>query len=289
MAVDLPYKVVDVFTDRPLRGNPVGVVFDADGLDAPAMQRIANWTNLSETTFVLSPTRADADYRLRIFTPVEELPFAGHPTLGSAHGIVEAGRVQPREGRVVQECGVGLVPVRLDAVTRTLELPPARITDLPAEAIAELESVLGTQVVRSAVPATVDVGPVWIVAQVASADALLTLLPDYPRSAALERRLGATGVTVFGDCGTGGGSQIEVRSFAPSSGVAEDPVCGSGNGAVAAFRRVRGLLPPGDTSYRATQGRCVGRDGHIALTASASGFVTVGGACVTVLDGRLRL
>jgi PhzF family phenazine biosynthesis protein len=287
--VDRPYKVVDVFTDRPLRGNPVGVVFDADGLDAPAMQRIANWTNLSETTFVLSPTRPDADYRLRIFTPVDELPFAGHPTLGSAHAIVEAGRVQPREGLVVQECGVGLVPVRLDAASRTLELPPARIADLPAGAIIELESVLGTQVVRSALPATVDVGPVWIVAQVAGAEALLALVPDYPRSAALERRLGATGVTVFGDCASGAESQIEVRSFAPSSGVAEDPVCGSGNGAVAAFRRARGLLPPADASYRATQGRCVGRDGRISLTASLGGIVTVGGACVTVLDGRLRL
>ena len=287
--MDLPYKVVDVFTDRPLRGNPVGVVFDADGLDSPAMQRIAHWTNLSETTFVLSPTRPDADYRLRIFTPVDELPFAGHPTLGSAHAIVEAGRVQPRDGLVVQECGVGLVPVRLDAATRTLELPPARITDLPAGDILELESALGTQVLRSAVPATVDVGPVWIVAQVASADALLALVPDYARSAALERRLGATGVTVFGDCAAGGESQIEVRSFAPSSGTAEDPVCGSGNGAVAAFRRARGLLPPEDAHYQATQGRCVGREGHIALTASASGLVTVGGACVTVLEGRLRL
>jgi PhzF family phenazine biosynthesis protein len=286
--VILPYKVVDVFTDRALLGNPVGVVLDAGSFSDAAMQRIAGWTNLSETTFVLPPTRADADYRLRIFTPVEELPFAGHPTLGSAHAIVEAGRVQPRAGRVVQECAVGLIPVQLDATTRTLELPSARFTDLPADAIAELQAVLGAPVSKDVRPAAVNVGPVWIVAQLASAEAVLALEPDFARSAKLERRLGATGVTVFGLYASGP-SQVEVRSFAPSSGVAEDPVCGSGNGAVAAFRRARGLLPPGDTAYHATQGQCVGREGHIALAVSATGLISVGGSCVTVLDGMLRL
>jgi PhzF family phenazine biosynthesis protein len=282
------YKVVDVFTAQPLLGNPVAVVLDAEGLDGATMQQIARWTSLSETTFVLPPTRPEADYRLRIFTPGSELPFAGHPTLGSAHAVIESGRTTPRDGCLVQECGAGLIGIAVNGSTRVLTLPAARVTALAPDDVDELEAVLGAPVNRGAAPALVDVGPVWVVAQLASAAAVLRMQPDLARSAAFERRLRATGITAFG-AHTAGEADIEVRSFAPSSGVGEDPVCGSGNGAVAVFRRAHGQLPRTDSTYLAAQGQCVGRLGRVSLSVSADGSVTVGGECVTVLDGLLRV
>lgn len=285
------YKVVDVFTFRPLLGNPVAVVLDAEDLDTSTMQRIAGWTNLSETTFLLPATTADADYRLRIFTPRSELPFAGHPTLGSAHAALEAGRVKPRAGRFVQECGVGLVELEVQGEGEnrllTFHLPPATVTPLPPDEVSQLEVVLGQTIVREVPPAIVNVGPMWIVAQLPSVADLLALKPDFARSAALERRLGVTGVTVFAMHETGDAA-IEVRSFAPSCGVDEDPVCGSGNGSVAVFRRERRLLPPGGAGYTATQGRCVGRDGRIVVRYGTEGRVILGGACTTCVEGTLR-
>src|SRR5690606_7382605 len=159
------YKVVDVFTAQPLLGNPVAVVLDADGLDGTTMQQIARWTNLSETTFVLPPTRPGADYRLRIFTPGSELPFAGHPTPGSAHAVLESERVVPRDGRLVQECGAGLVSIAVSGSTRVLTLPAAQVTGLAPDDVSELEAILGAPVNRAAEPALVDVGPAWVVAQ----------------------------------------------------------------------------------------------------------------------------
>lgn len=286
------YKVVDAFSAKPLLGNPVAVILDGAGLSDAAMQAIAQWTNLSETTFVLPPTRGDADYRLRIFTPGSELPFAGHPTLGSAHAVIEAGLVAPRGGRLVQECGVGLVAITVEgegaARRLILALPPATVTTLPTAELVELEAILGHEIVREASPAIVNVGAVWLIAEIAGAEALLALKPDFARSAAFERRLGVTGITVFARR-EGSGPEIEVRSFAPSCGVNEDPVCGSGNGSVAVFRAARGLLPAGGTRYEAAQGRCVGRDGTIAISVDADGKVQVGGACVTTVNGSLLL
>jgi PhzF family phenazine biosynthesis protein len=286
------YKVVDAFSARPLLGNPVAVVLDAEGLDDATMQSVARWTNLSETTFVLPPTKAEADYRLRIFTPRSELPFAGHPTLGSAHAVLEAGRVRPRGGKLVQECEVGLVEVAVEgegAERRlTLTLPPATLTPLSADEVAELEAVIGHPIVREIAPAIVNVGPAWIVAQMPSVASLLALAPDFARCAAFERRLGATGVTLFARR-DGAGPELEVRSFAPSSGVDEDPVCGSGNGSVGVFQVARGLLPPSGWRYGAAQGRCVGRDGEIDVSANSEGAVRVGGACVTCVNGALEL
>ncbi|SFJ92122.1 phenazine biosynthesis protein PhzF family [Bosea sp. OK403] len=289
------YKVVDAFTTRPLLGNPVAVVLDSDGLNSEAMQAIARWTNLSETTFVLPPTTPDADYRLRIFTPGSELPFAGHPTLGSAHAILEAGLASPRNGKLmngklVQECGVGLVEIAVagqgvDQVL-TLSLPPATITPLSREDVDEIEAIIGAAVKREAPPAIVNVGPVWVIAELSSVEALLALKPDFARSAAFERRIGVTGITLFAQRGAGG-PEIEVRTFAPSCGVYEDPVCGSGNGSIAVFRHARGLLPAAGARYEAAQGRCVGRDGKIFLSVDADGKVQVGGSCITTVNGTL--
>lgn len=287
------YTVVDVFTSRPLAGNPVAVVFDADGLDTEAMQAIAHWTNLSETTFVLTPTMPAADYRLRIFTPRSELPFAGHPTLGSAHAILEAGRAAPRQaGRLVQQCDIGLVDVTIedgaDGRQLTFALPSARIEPLPAADLAELELILGRKLNHEAAPAIVNVGAIWVVLPMTDATAVLDLRPDFARLAAFERRLGITGLTVFGRYPQGEVA-IEIRTFAPSCGVEEDPVCGSGNAGVAAFQWARGLLPAGGAAYVAAQGRRVGRDGRVKVQVGADGQVRVGGSCITCVDGLLAL
>jgi PhzF family phenazine biosynthesis protein len=288
------YKVVDVFNCRPLLGNPVAVVIDAEGLTTDAMQAIARWTNLSETTFVLPPTTADADYRLRIFTPRSELPFAGHPTLGSAHAMLEAGRVAPRRnGRLIQECSIGLVELTIEARGADRELsfrlPPAKLDPLHMADVAELERILGCKVDLKTEPGIVNVGAVWIVVQLGDAASVLDLRPDLARLADLERRLGVTGLTVFGAREHGDDAAIEVRAFAPSCGVEEDPVCGSGNGSVAAFQWQRGLLPPGGADYVAAQGRCVGRDGRVRISVDANGTVSVGGSCVTCVEGSLTL
>jgi PhzF family phenazine biosynthesis protein len=288
------YKVVDVFSFRPLLGNPVAVVMDAEGLTVDAMQAVARWTNLSETTFVLPPTTAEADYRLRIFTPRSELPFAGHPTLGSAHAILEAGRVTPRgSGRLIQQCGIGLVELTIGEGggnrELTFRLPRAKLEPLHTADMTELELILGCKVDLKTVPAIVNVGAIWIVAQLNDAASILNLRPDFARLAELERRLGVTGLTVFGAREHGDDAAIEVRTFAPSCGVEEDPVCGSGNGSVAAFRWQRGLLPPGGTDYVAAQGRCVGRDGRVKVSVDANGNVGVGGSCVTSVEGSLTL
>jgi len=288
------YKVVDVFTTKPLAGNPVAVVFDADGLDTEAMQAIAGWTNLSETTFVLNPTTPQADYRLRIFTPRSELPFAGHPTLGSAHAVLETGRASLREGgRLVQQCDIGLVDVTVEVGAGgrelTFALPSSRITALSAADVAELEFIVGCKLEPQAAPAAVDVGPIWVILPMADAAAVLALKPDLARLAAFERRLGITGLTVFGHYRQASAADIEVRAFAPSCGVEEDPVCGSGNASVAAFQWARGLLPAGGTAYVAAQGRRVGRDGRVKVRVGADGQVHVGGACITCVEGRLAL
>jgi PhzF family phenazine biosynthesis protein len=286
------FKVVDAFSAKPFLGNPVAVVLDGKGLSDAEMQAIANWTNLSETTFVLPATAPEADYRLRIFNPSAEMPFAGHPTLGSAHAVLEAGIATPKNGKLVQECGVGLVEITVegDSADRilTLTLPPATVTTLTAEEIDEVDAILGHPVDRNASPAIIDVGAVWIIAQLPSVETVLALTPDLARSAAFERLKGATGITVFATRSERD-PDVEVRTFAPSCGVNEDPVCGSGNGSVAVFRAARGLLPAGGISYKAKQGRRVGRDGTINLRVDADGRVQVGGTCVTTVDGVLAI
>ena len=257
------YKVVDVFTREPLLGNPVAVILDGEGLSDARMQAIAHWTNLSETTFVLPATDSRADYRLRIFTPGGELPFAGHPTLGSAHALLEAGRITATNGEVRQQCEVGLVRVVVEGEggdrRLTLDLPQAEGALRSATAdVDELEAILGApDRPRGRRRPIVDVGAIWVVAQLPDAASLIALKPDFARCDAFERRLGITGVSVFGAYPEGGDADIEVRSFAASSNVPEDPVCGSGNGSVAVFKSLRGLLPSGGGAYSATQGRCV--------------------------------
>lgn len=276
-----PFKQVDVFTSRPLFGNPVAVVLDGAGLSDELMQQFAQWTNLSETTFVLPPTNAKADYAVRIFTPRAELPFAGHPTLGTAHAVLEAGLVDSRKTHLVQQCALGLVDVDCTGDRRSFRLP--RYAASPAPEPEALAAALGGSGVFKSSPQVLDVGPRWVIAELTSADALVALNPDLAALAGYDRTHGTTGLTVFalGDEGP------QVRSFAPADGIAEDPVCGSGNGAVAAYRLLSGQIQSGD-AYVARQGREVRRDGFIHVHIDGED-VHVGGTCVTCITGSLSL
>ncbi|MGA0734942.1 MAG: PhzF family phenazine biosynthesis protein [Steroidobacteraceae bacterium] len=275
--------IIDVFSSTPFLGNPVAVVLDAEDLSTAQMQSIARWTNLSETTFVLKPTVPGADYRLRIFTPRSELPFAGHPTLGSAHAVLSAGVVKGGD-QLVQECAAGhivIIPSRTDGkTTYRLRLPQAATTTVSEPTVTELIEALGGQIDSSRNPLVINVGPKWLVAKLPTVDQLIAIAPDWDALGSLEMSLGITGVTLYAESALG----IEVRSFAPSQGVAEDPVCGSGNGAVAIFRRLSGELQLGER-YTAAQGQCVGRRGQIDVELGLDGEVWVGGACVTTLSG----
>lgn len=286
-------KYVDVLSKCQFKGNPVAVILDAHDLTGNEMQAIALWTNLSETTFVLPPTDDKADYTLRIFTPKSELPFAGHPTLGSAHAILESGKITPRNGKLVQQCKQGLVPITIEreagSTKLVLDLPSAKEVAIGLDAVTELESILGAPVDRTAAPAIIDVGPIWLVAKTADVDTLLRLCPNTTALSNFERKLGITGVTLFAEYNQNESADIEVRSFAPSCGVQEDPVCGSGNGAVAVFRAIRKMLPAGESSYVAAQGSKVGRDGRIYVKVDSSGAVKLGGHCVTSVDGKLTI
>jgi PhzF family phenazine biosynthesis protein len=276
----LEFRQIDVFTAEPFLGNPVAVVLGADGLDAAQMQRIATWTNLSETTFMLRPTTADADYRLRIFDPHAELPFAGHPTLGSARAFLDAGGRGHQPGMLIQECARGLIAVRVDADVpgrQHLRLPDAHLRDVGEDMLRLLPHAIGATPLPH--PVVIDVGPQWLVARLDSAATVRGLTPDLPHIAALSRALEITGVTVFGS----DGEQTEIRSFAPAHGIAEDPVCGSGNGAVAVYRRREGHR----TDYVADQGGCLGRAGHVHVTYGSDDAIWIGGDTCVCISGTL--
>jgi PhzF family phenazine biosynthesis protein len=280
----LAFRQVDVFTAVPFKGNPVAVVLDGDAVSSAEMQAIAAWTNLSETTFVCSPTDARADYRLRIFTPKGELPFAGHPTIGSAHAVLRHGRTPRAAGRLVQECAKGLVEIEIDGDRLFLALPEPQFREPSASQLTAAAAALGVVAADVQRASIVDVGPVWFTLQLASGDAVRALAPDMGRIAALGSS-GITGVNVFGLYDAGAGADLEVRSFAPGAGAPEDPVCGSGNGCVAALVRRDGVLNV--PAYVATQGRCLGRDGRVTVR-FADGTIWLGGHAVTCVEGVLH-
>jgi PhzF family phenazine biosynthesis protein len=281
----LAFQQVDVFTAVPFRGNPVAVVLDGDVLSSAEMQSIAAWTNLSETAFVCAPTDERADYRLRIFTTRRELPFAGHPTIGSAHAVLRHGRKPKISERLVQECGKGLVDIKVDGERLLLALPePQFRAPMPSE-VAAMADGLGVSPADIRRAAVIDVGPVWFTAELPSDDAVTALAPDMTKLASVSS-IDVTGVTVFGLCAQGGSADLEVRSFAPGGGTPEDPVCGSGNGCVAALIRRDGVLKR--SAYTAAQGRSVGRDGHVSVQFE-DGTIWLGGHAVTCVEGSLNV
>jgi len=272
------FDQLDVFTADALRGNPLAVVHDAQGLDDARMAAFARWTNLSETTFLLPPTDAQADYRVRIFTPGGELPFAGHPTLGSCHAWLAAGGRPRQDGMVVQQCEVGLVKVRRDGVRLAFAAPPLRRSGpLDAALLQQIREALslGDDEVRA--HQWVDNGPGWCAVLLASAERVLALQPDWPR-------LGTLKLGVVGPHTAGGDVQFELRAFI-GGGNYEDPVTGSLNASVAQWLIGAKLAPP---RYVAAQGAALQRAGRVHIDGSGD-TVWVGGDVSACIHGEVAL
>lgn len=273
------FRQVDVFSSDPLGGNPVAVVHDADDLSDDRMAAFARWTNLSETTFLLRPTEPGADYRLRIFTPGGELPFAGHPTLGSAHAWLEAGGVARGE-RLVQECGVGLVEVdRADGRLAFRAPPLLRGGPVEEADLAPVVAALGLAPDQVVDAQWCDNGPGWLGIRLHDAAAVLAV---HPRSGALGQMVGLVGLHPVGS-----ETAVEVRALCTADlGIVEDPVTGSLNAAIAQWLIDDGTLPP---SYVASQGAAVGRTGRIHVQRDAGEAIWVGGHTRTTICGTVDL
>lgn len=274
-----PFAQVDVFSREPYRGNPVAVILDADDIDEVEMQRIARWTNLSETTFILTPTDASADYRVRIFTPGGELPFAGHPTLGSARAWLDRGGEPRTPGTVVQECAAGLIELRHEGESLAFAAPPVlRSGDLDESYVAQIADAFGIDRERIIAHQWVDNGPGWAVVRLASSEEVLALEPDFSRIP--DAKVGAIGTTPDGSP-----HAFEIRAFVPGVGVREDPVTGSLNASTAQWLIGRGDAPE---RYTVAQGTRLGRAGEVEITAE-SGTVWVGGATTVCFRGTAEV
>ncbi len=273
------YHEIDVFTATPLKGNPLAVVHDAAGLDDATLQAFARWTNFSETTFLLPPTEPQADYRVRIFTPDRELPFAGHPTLGSCHAWLAAGGRPKVADAVVQQCGVGLVRVRRDGARLAFAAPKLlRGGDVDAATLASIARSLRIPADAIRAAQWVDNGPGWVAVLLGSRDELLALTPDF---AALE----PADIGVVAPCPPGHDAQFEVRAFIRGVGPTEDPVTGSLNASLGQWLIGAGLAPE---RYVAAQGTALGRAGRVYVE-RIDGQVWVGGDCVEVVAGQVAL
>lgn len=275
------FKQVDVFSSVPLKGNPVAVVFDAEALNDQQMATFANWTNLSETTFILAPTDPRADYRLRIFTTREELPFAGHPTLGSCHAWLESGG-EPKGEEIVQECAVGLVRIRREGRQLAFLAPPLlRSGPLAPELLERVRQGLGLAPGAIVAAQWVDNGAGWLAVMLANRQQVLDLKPDY-------KALLGLAVGVIAPCDPqrdDSDAQFEVRAFIAGDGMPEDPATGSLNAGIAQWLLGAGLAP---ARYRVSQGLTMGRAGCIEVT-QVGDKVWIGGDAVTCIEGRLIL
>ena len=274
--MELPYVVVDVFGDKPFSGNPVAVVYEADNLTTEQMQLIAQWTNLSETTFLLRPTDS-ADYRVRIFTPRTELPFAGHPTLGTAHAWLE--RSGSKQKTLWQECGAGLVELNNDGLLSFAAPPLIRSGEVESSTIERIAQAFGIESKKVINAQWVDNGPGWIAIEVSTAQEVIDLKPDFSKAPELM-------VGVIGAYPVESDAAYEVRVFGPREGVIEDPVTGSFNAGVAQWLFAIGAQRE---RYQVWQGRCVGRSGTVTLTAQSDGRSWVGGSTRTLAAGNLSL
>lgn len=273
-----PFAQVDVFTSGSLTGNPVAVVLDGADLTDEQMGRFAHWTNLSETTFVCPPTDERADYRLRIFTPGSELPFAGHPTLGSAHAWLAAGGV-PQGPHIVQECGAGLVTVARDGDRLAFAAPPLqRSGPVDADTVTAVATALGLGPGEILDAQWVANGPQWMALRLESAARVLDVRPDFAA-------LGDHEVGLVGAYPPGSPVAFELRAFAPGDGVPEDPVTGSLNAGVAMWLRGAGLAP---AHYVAGQGTVLGRRGRVVVDDDGTD-IWVGGVATTIIEGRVDL
>lgn len=306
-----PFKQVDVFTDQPYFGNPLAVVLDGSGLDDEAMQRFARWTNLSETTFVLPPVDPAADYRVLIFTPGGELPFAGHPTLGSCHAWLQAGGTPRRQDFIVQECQVGLVNIRREGDRLAFAAPPLQRSAPSPAVLAQVAAALGLKAQHILAAQLLDNGPVWLGLLLDSADTVLQLQPDHAALKKQGLKVGVVGAhpaqtapvliartnrearafagSTHPSPAEAATADFEVRAFAAPIGIDEDPVTGSLNASLAQWLMAEGHAPE---HYIVAQGTCLGRAGRVHLSrenADGAPQVWVGGESVTCIDGTVTL
>jgi PhzF family phenazine biosynthesis protein len=282
---------LDVFADRAGAGNPLAVVLDADGLDAARMQAIAAWTQVVETTFVFAPDAPGGDYRLRIFTPQREIPFAGHPSLGSAHAWLEGGGT-PAGDTLQQDCGAGRIAIRVEEHDGHRRLffraPPLQSVHVAETDEPGLAPALQGVHLGALPPALVSAGRRWWLVEFADEAALRGFVPDLPAIAAWSRHRDAMGLCGFArvPAGTSPYDGV-VRAFAPAFGIAEDPASGAANATIAAYLRHAGVLPAIDARYTVSQGREIGRDARIDLHVEGDGDIWVGGEVQTVVSGTL--
>ncbi|OIV46256.1 phenazine biosynthesis protein PhzF family [Sodalis sp. TME1] len=287
------FKQVDVFSAVPLNGNPLAVVMDADGLSDDQMLAIARWTNLSETTFVLPPSEPQADYQVKIYSPAGELPFAGHPTLGTAHALLENGFKPKLPGHLVQQCGVGNVTI---AIARdgmlAFEAPKATMTPLPAQRYGLLTAAAGGEPsAGKGAPTVVDMGIRWLMVEVSSAGVCLALQPQITALAELLAQCGATGVAFYGRHAPAGDVDFEMRAFIIEHGcLVEDPVTGSANACLARLLPQRDFAgnPAFSESYRVRQGTCRQRDGRVFVDYLRA-EPWIGGYSTTLIEGNITL
>ena len=303
------YQQVDVFTDTAFLGNPLAVVLDGTGLSDAQMQTFAAWTQLSETTFVLPPTpegaAGGADYRVRIFTPGAELPFAGHPTLGTAHAWLKAGNTPRQPGVLMQECGVGLVTLKQLGERWAFAAPPLKRSDISAEDLAPVLAALGLDASEVIAAQNLNNGPHWLGLLVDSVDTVLALEPDHTALKKLGTKVGlaarrqapagrlirranreARAFTASNTRITNDPTDLEVRAFAAPVGVTEDPVTGSLNASLAQWLMADGHMP---VAYSARQGTVLGRAGQVLLSQDAQAQVWVGGDVVACVQGFVTL
>ncbi|WP_307744838.1 PhzF family phenazine biosynthesis isomerase [uncultured Pantoea sp.] len=282
--MQVAFKQVDVFTSSAFNGNPLAVIMDAQGLSDSQLAAIARWTNLSETTFVLPPEHAEADYRVRIFTVEGELPFAGHPTLGTAHALLEAGWPTRTPGEIVQECGVGNVTVKINETGElAFAAPAATLTPWQDALMAKALNSEAFDLTQS--PTVVDMGIRWLLVPMTSGDAVLALQPSVSELERLLKQADVSGIMTFGRLPQGEEEQYEVRALLVEKGsLTEDPVTGSANACLARYFAMAGQT----TGYRVRQGTALQRAGRVNVTFD-SGTIWIGGHTVTVIDGTIAL
>jgi PhzF family phenazine biosynthesis protein len=281
----------DVFAPRIGTGNPLAVILDSQGLSTDQMQAIAHWTNLAETTFILPPTHPDADYRVRIFTTQKEIAFAGHPSIGSAHALIDAG-LQPRQtGVILQECQAGLLPIRYRPEspdnTYSVRVPSSKWLRYAEETDAVFCAALPARHWTSLKPALVEGGRRWWLAQLADERSVREFQPDRYAIETLAQATGSLGLCIFA-ASNNPDAGLVVRAFPLGVGIDEDPASGAANAAIAAFLHETGHLAGIGYRYRVSQGREIGRDAVLSLEIDDQGQVWVGGACKTVIRGRLQ-
>ncbi|SQI43711.1 Trans-2,3-dihydro-3-hydroxyanthranilate isomerase [Leminorella richardii] len=287
------YKQVDVFTSSPLQGNPLAVILDAEGLNDAQMLSLARWTNLSETTFVFKPTNPLADYQVRIFTPEKELPFAGHPTLGTAHALLEAGLVPKQPGVIVQECGVGLVTVNiLPEGTLAFAAPAVAFRTLTIEERDRLANAFQPATIEAdIVPVVADMGIRWLMVRMPSAQSCLTVAPTQSMIKELQTDYHVDGVVIYGAYSSGYPADYEMRAFlVEQDKLVEDPVTGSANACLARLLKANGFPDGGLTAqgYQVRQGTQLHREGRVNVR-----FIHdepwIGGQSCTLINGWLHI